>query len=147
MPITYNVNYGTKHGFSKFFQINSINGEARIPRYSQKTVENCPSVRVDESSDGSANAPYLKQTDMLKFYHYMLPRPMPCNFIKEVKHGLIDLYEFTLDLNVYIHSETSDCLDETSGIHLDDGLMDTSQIAYGKVVIISIFIFIHFNLS
>lgn len=136
LPITYNVNYGSKHGFSKFFQVNTINGETHTPGYSERTVENCPSVRVNESSDGTGNPPYLQKTDILNFYHYMLPKPMPSIFMKEVEHGLLTLYEYSLDRNVYVHSNNFpgeiDCFDKTGGLELPDGLMDTSEISFGK---------------
>lgn len=112
--------------------MNTINGETYTPGYSQRTVENCPTVSVNESTDGTANPPYLQKTDILKFYHYMMPKPMPSIFMKEVKQGLITLYEFSLDTNVYIHSNGPDCFDETAGVHLPDGLMDTSEISFGK---------------
>ncbi|KAL5288352.1 SCRB7.2 family protein [Megaselia abdita] len=137
LPITYNVNYGTKHGFSKFFQVNTINGATHTPGYSQGTVNNCPSVWVNESSDGTGNPPYLQKTDILNFYHYMLPKPMPSIFIREVKHGLLTLYEFSLDRNVYVHSGNFDCFDETAGIELPDGLMDTSEISFGAPLALS----------
>lgn len=128
------MNYGTKHGFEKFFHMNNINGKPFIPGYNQATHKQCPIIDIVGCTDGSGIPPYTKKTDKINFYQHMLPIPYPTYYKKSLRRGILDVYEFAIDDAIYVRSNVTglDCFAETGNVVLPDGLIDTSAINYGK---------------
>lgn len=128
------MNYGSKYGFDKFFHMNSINGRPFVPGYSEATYKKCSSLSIIGSADGSGLPPYVKKTDELKLYQYMLPIPYPTYYRKTLRRGLLRAYEFGMDDAIYVRSNVTgvDCFGITGNVDLPDGLIDTSGIAFGE---------------
>lgn len=111
-----------------------MNGKPFVPGYNQETEDHCPSIDIIGATDGSGIQPYLKKTDILQFYQYMLPIAVPTSYRQTLKRGLLDVYEFGMDDIMYVRSNVTglDCFAKSGNIELPDGLMDSSQIAFGE---------------
>ncbi|XP_055918292.1 uncharacterized protein LOC129950374 [Eupeodes corollae] len=137
-PTRYNVNIGPKHGYENFFKINTLNGLSSIQVHGKNFPEHCP-FSLKGASEGTGLPPRLTKDTVIKAFTNNLCRTYPMVYNRTVKVGPLDTYEFVFASDIYKRNEDpeKDCLRQTGGVILPDGLIDSSKCAFGTPVALS----------
>lgn len=134
----YNVNIGTKHGYENFFKINTINGLSRIAAHDKNYPKQCP-FSLKGAREGTGFPPHITKDTVFTAIADNLCRTIPVFYNQTIQDGVLETYEFIFSPDIYKRNEDpeKDCLRQTAGALLPDGLMDSSNCALGSPLALS----------
>lgn len=123
-----NVNVGPKHGYKKFFTINTWNDQSTVPRF-YPDYGDC-NASLKGSTEGAIYPGFSTKDTIFYYWRKTLCRPVPLHY--ETSTTMYDLkaLKFVLRYDVFdrFKSAKDDCY---KGDDLPNGLSDVSKCFFG----------------